>query len=211
MADCRAHFPRIGWAVCSASPPPWHTLPVLSSIPSCLGPLQCPYEQMYRVSTCKPVFAFTSALNSLFLLLSVSPQVKALKAGKSVEKPIYNHVSGNLDAPETTTSPDVSRVARGFMLGRFVCQAAKRWCQLYKGLWSRLLICYSTDVPKLAGMAASQGIVTMSLCQSSLGYQCGWCLDTSSLPQPITICSHSRQSIDCHKFLSPAYGCSKHK
>ena len=27
-------------------------------------------------------------------------QVKALKEGKSVQKPIYNHVSGMLDAPE---------------------------------------------------------------------------------------------------------------
>lgn len=35
-------------------------------------------------------------------------QVKALKEGKSVQKPIYNHVSGLLDAPEETTAPKVS-------------------------------------------------------------------------------------------------------
>lgn len=34
-------------------------------------------------------------------------QVKALKEGKSVEKPIYNHVSGLLDPPETITPPKV--------------------------------------------------------------------------------------------------------
>ena len=33
-------------------------------------------------------------------------QVKDLKAGKSVEKPIYNHVSGLLDPPEKIESPD---------------------------------------------------------------------------------------------------------
>ena len=32
-------------------------------------------------------------------------QVKALKEGKSVDKPIYNHVTGKLDAPETIQSP----------------------------------------------------------------------------------------------------------
>jgi len=34
-------------------------------------------------------------------------QVKALKEGKSVEKPIYNHVTGMLDAPETINPPKV--------------------------------------------------------------------------------------------------------
>lgn len=33
--------------------------------------------------------------------------MRDLKAGKSVDKPIYNHVSGNLDAPEKTDSPNV--------------------------------------------------------------------------------------------------------
>lgn len=28
------------------------------------------------------------------------PQVKALKEGKAVQKPIYNHVTGLLDPPE---------------------------------------------------------------------------------------------------------------
>jgi Phosphoribulokinase / Uridine kinase family len=34
-------------------------------------------------------------------------QVKALKEGKTVQKPIYNHVSGLLDPPEATTAPKV--------------------------------------------------------------------------------------------------------
>jgi phosphoribulokinase len=34
-------------------------------------------------------------------------QVKALKEGKSVEKPIYNHVSGLLDPPETILPPKI--------------------------------------------------------------------------------------------------------
>ncbi|CAI5473267.1 unnamed protein product [Closterium sp. Yama58-4] len=34
-------------------------------------------------------------------------QVKALKEGKSVMKPIYNHVSGLLDPPELIESPDI--------------------------------------------------------------------------------------------------------
>lgn len=34
-------------------------------------------------------------------------QVKALKEGKTVQKPIYNHVSGLLDPPEETTAPKV--------------------------------------------------------------------------------------------------------
>lgn len=35
-------------------------------------------------------------------------QVKELKEGKSVDKPIYNHVTGNLDPAETIASPNVS-------------------------------------------------------------------------------------------------------
>eukprot|EP00205_Picochlorum_sp_RCC944_P001238 CAMPEP_0182606506 /NCGR_PEP_ID=MMETSP1330-20130603/1360_1 /TAXON_ID=464278 /ORGANISM="Picochlorum sp., Strain RCC944" /LENGTH=379 /DNA_ID=CAMNT_0024824865 /DNA_START=43 /DNA_END=1182 /DNA_ORIENTATION=+ len=34
-------------------------------------------------------------------------QVKALKAGQSVDKPIYNHVTGLLDPPEKTDSPKI--------------------------------------------------------------------------------------------------------
>merc|ERR1712193_173408 len=34
-------------------------------------------------------------------------QVKALKEGKTVEKPIYNHVNGTLDAPETIVSTPI--------------------------------------------------------------------------------------------------------
>lgn len=33
--------------------------------------------------------------------------MKALKEGKTVQKPIYNHVSGLLDPPEETTAPKV--------------------------------------------------------------------------------------------------------
>merc|ERR1712100_299736 len=32
-------------------------------------------------------------------------QIKAIKDGKSVEKPIYNHVTGLLDPPETMSLP----------------------------------------------------------------------------------------------------------
>ena len=34
-------------------------------------------------------------------------QIKALKEGQSVGKPIYNHVSGLLDPPEEIKSPQV--------------------------------------------------------------------------------------------------------
>ena len=34
-------------------------------------------------------------------------QVKALKEGKTVEKRIYNHVTGVMDPPETIESPDI--------------------------------------------------------------------------------------------------------
>ena len=34
-------------------------------------------------------------------------QTKALKEGKPVQKPIYNHVSGLLDPPEEIKSPKV--------------------------------------------------------------------------------------------------------
>ena len=34
-------------------------------------------------------------------------QIRDLKAGKPVQKPIYNHVSGLLDPPETIKSPSV--------------------------------------------------------------------------------------------------------
>ena len=39
-------------------------------------------------------------------------QVKDMKAGKTVAKPIYNHVSGLIDAPEDTTAAKV-QTARG--------------------------------------------------------------------------------------------------
>jgi uridine kinase len=35
-------------------------------------------------------------------------QTKALKEGKPVQKPIYNHVTGILDPPEEIKSPKVS-------------------------------------------------------------------------------------------------------
>lgn len=34
-------------------------------------------------------------------------QVKALKEGKAVQKPIYNHVSGLIDDPEEIKAPKV--------------------------------------------------------------------------------------------------------
>ncbi len=38
-------------------------------------------------------------------------QVKAIRDGKPIDKPIYNHVSGLLDPPETIKPPKVSRPA----------------------------------------------------------------------------------------------------
>eukprot|EP00882_Tetradesmus_deserticola_P032248 GHRQ01036506.1.p1 GENE.GHRQ01036506.1~~GHRQ01036506.1.p1 ORF type:complete len:108 (-),score=23.08 GHRQ01036506.1:322-645(-) len=38
-------------------------------------------------------------------------QVKAMKEGKSADKPIYNHVTGALDPPEKIESPSVSCAA----------------------------------------------------------------------------------------------------
>ena len=37
-------------------------------------------------------------------------QISSLKEGKSVEKPIYNHVTGLLDDPETIKAPKVSSI-----------------------------------------------------------------------------------------------------
>merc|ERR1711871_43064 len=34
-------------------------------------------------------------------------QLAALKAGKTIEKPIYNHVNGTLDTPETIKPTDI--------------------------------------------------------------------------------------------------------
>ena len=39
-------------------------------------------------------------------------QVKALREGKAVDKPIYNHVTGLLDPAERIESPDVRRGGR---------------------------------------------------------------------------------------------------
>jgi hypothetical protein len=50
----------------------------------------------------------------------MAAQVKALKEGKAVDKPIYNHVSGLLDPAENIASPNVSLVF-GFFFGFFLC------------------------------------------------------------------------------------------
>ncbi len=52
----------------------------------------------------KAVTALDPRANNFDLMYE---QVKALKEGKSVEKPIYNHVSGLLDAPETIQPPKI--------------------------------------------------------------------------------------------------------
>ncbi|CAK9236772.1 unnamed protein product [Sphagnum troendelagicum] len=52
----------------------------------------------------KAVTALDPRANNFDLMYE---QVKALKEGKSVEKPIYNHVSGLLDAPETIDPPKI--------------------------------------------------------------------------------------------------------
>ena len=52
-------------------------------------------------------------------------QTKALKEGKSVNKPIYNHVTGKLDAPEKIDSPPIlvraQRVSPAKSAGRNLC------------------------------------------------------------------------------------------
>ncbi|XP_024403758.1 phosphoribulokinase, chloroplastic [Physcomitrium patens] len=52
----------------------------------------------------KAVTALDPRANNFDLMYE---QVKALKEGKSVEKPIYNHVTGLLDAPETIHPPKI--------------------------------------------------------------------------------------------------------
>lgn len=52
----------------------------------------------------KAVTALDPRANNFDLMYE---QVKALKEGKAVEKPIYNHVSGLLDAPETIQPPKI--------------------------------------------------------------------------------------------------------
>lgn len=52
----------------------------------------------------KAVTALDPRANNFDLMYE---QVKALKEGRSVEKPIYNHVSGLLDAPETIHPPKI--------------------------------------------------------------------------------------------------------
>lgn len=52
----------------------------------------------------KAVTALDPKANNFDLMYE---QVKALKEGKSVEKPIYNHVTGLLDAPETIHPPKI--------------------------------------------------------------------------------------------------------
>jgi phosphoribulokinase len=52
----------------------------------------------------KAVTALDPRANNFDLMYE---QVKALKEGKSVEKPIYNHVSGLLDPPETILPPKI--------------------------------------------------------------------------------------------------------
>ena len=53
----------------------------------------------------KGVTALDSAAQDFDLMYE---QISALKEGKSVEKPIYNHVTGLLDDPETIKAPKVS-------------------------------------------------------------------------------------------------------
>ena len=61
-----------------------------------------------------PLFRTAALLNAWYP--SARPtcpaQVKALKEGKAVQKPIYNHVTGALDPPENIGSPTVSALQR---------------------------------------------------------------------------------------------------
>ena len=55
-------------------------------------------------------------------------QVKALKSGQSVDKPIYNHVTGLLDPAEKTDSPKIPVTRRMKVLLLFVVvMVVVRW------------------------------------------------------------------------------------
>lgn len=56
-------------------------------------------------------------------------QTKALKEGKPVQKPIYNHVSGLLDPPEEIKAPKVGglQASHPLVLALWLI-AEHRWC-----------------------------------------------------------------------------------
>jgi hypothetical protein len=57
-------------------------------------------------------------------------QVKAMKEGKSADKPIYNHVTGNLDAPEKIESPNVSTTTHESHHIRHIAVSAILWASV---------------------------------------------------------------------------------
>lgn len=66
----------------------------------------------------KKVTALAPAAQNFDLM---AQQVKALKDGKSVDKPIYNHVTGMLDAPEKVESPKVRACICSTVAWRNLC------------------------------------------------------------------------------------------
>ena len=72
-------------------------------------------------------------------------QTKALKEGKSVDKPIYNHVTGKLDAPETIQSPKML-VRSTCIDGAWSRASGRRRCRTTRGP--------SSDAPSRARAAA---------------------------------------------------------
>lgn len=55
-------------------------------------------------------------------------QVKAIKEGKAIDKPIYNHVTGLLDPPETIDPPKVNTISVRFVLTLNVRFLSSRVC-----------------------------------------------------------------------------------
>lgn len=56
-------------------------------------------------------------------------QIRDLKAGKPVEKPIYNHVSGLLDPPETIKAPSVRLISLLFAYASTIGCACPHQCE----------------------------------------------------------------------------------
>ena len=65
-------------------------------------------------------------------------QIKDLKDGKTVAKPIYNHVSGLLDPPEDTSAPKVRLLPHFAHLSCDACSAANTVCSTA----TKMVTCY---------------------------------------------------------------------
>lgn len=75
-------------------------LPAFVCLSACTHPLPAPTHYPHTF-----LLPSTPTIPTQFELMY--EQVKALKEGKAVDKPIYNHVSGLLDPAEKIESPNV--------------------------------------------------------------------------------------------------------